>query len=65
MTDRKPGEDLGIGWGVAEDSQTDAMGVGDARDWNDADKGESVENEPEAPGEAEDDNAPNEGGGSK
>ncbi len=64
MTDRKPGEDLGIGWGVAEDSQTDAMGVGDARDWNDADKGESVD-EPEAPGEAEDDNAPNEGGGSK
>lgn len=32
MNERQPGEDLGIGWGVAEDPQTDAMDVSDARD---------------------------------
>jgi len=42
MNEGKPGEDLGIGWGVAEDPQTDAMGVDDARNWQDEDAREGV-----------------------
>jgi hypothetical protein len=37
VTRGKPGEDLGIGWGVTEDAQTEAMGVNDARDLTDPD----------------------------
>ena len=65
MTEREPGEDLGIGWGVAEDSQTDAMGVNDARDWNDP---EASVDKPTGPNEAqvdrdkEDDNPVGAGG---
>ncbi|HEX5039889.1 MAG TPA: hypothetical protein VFW95_07130 [Candidatus Limnocylindria bacterium] len=42
MSERKPGEDLGIGWGVAEDPQTDAMGVDDARNWQEEGAPEAV-----------------------
>jgi hypothetical protein len=38
MTGGKPGEDLGIGWGVQEDPDIDAMGVNDARHWEQDDE---------------------------
>jgi hypothetical protein len=55
MNERQPGEDLGIGWGVAEDPQTDAMGVNNARDWQDANTTEGVDDAGEAQEEARDD----------
>jgi len=50
VSERKPGEDLGIGWGVQEDPQTDAMGVNDARDWTDTGAAEDAD-DPGAPHE--------------
>jgi hypothetical protein len=35
VTGGKPGEDLGIGWGVQVNPDLDAMGVNDVRHWQD------------------------------
>lgn len=53
MTGGKPGEDLGIGWGVQVDPDVDAMGVNDVRNWqgdNDA-----TTQDADVPNEAADD----------